>query len=221
MKKIICLVIVYILIFYSKVYANRFYDDDFDSYGRSGGDDLVGFLSLIFLIVSGFWRLSIVYIVIFVLVLIIIKASVEFGSIGFLAVIACIYFTCRYIISKEEANSPDRTSGILIHTDKEKNKYYLVEYYSAARTWSFAHVKKVNGSIVEDLAYRFDCFRDIPYSVYYGTSSADACSRSKCIENGTINDNVVAHTIWNKYLEPIEKEKWQKINEAELKRKLK
>ena len=137
---------------------------------------------------------------------------------GFLLACIGLFVVWAFIYSNYFVKSDTKTdsSAILIYVDKNRNEYYLKEYYGAARTWEFAHVVKVNGNNFTDLAIRFDNFRGVSYSIYYGTSSADI-GNGICIESGDIEDNIFAKIIWDEYIKPIYEEKWRKINEYERK----
>ena len=140
----------------------------------------------------------------------------KLGLIGLLIGVACIYFACKYFIYKDEKKSQKKTP-ILIYTDKEKNKYYLCEYYSAARTWEFARVikKRHTDSLYTELVFKFSEYCGVNYSLYYGRSTN--FDKRNFIESGFIENNPVAKIIWNDYLKNIHDEKWRKINEYERK----
>lgn len=113
-------------------------------------------------------------------------------------------------------NSHVDASDTWIYTNNSGTKYYLRDYGIAARSWCFAAVVTVDSrSNSTNLIYRFESGID-EYSVYYGTNSHDVVKRdSRCIEKGTISGNVVASIIWNKYVEPIDAERWARIRERE------
>lgn len=195
--------------------ANRYYDTDDIYSSDSDGTGAVFFL-IIFLLF--FWKYVLRYIflisIILTAIFFIFFLVEKLGLIGLIIGVVCIYFICKYFIDKDEKNHIKKTP-ILIYTDKEKNKYYLCEYYSAARTWEFARVmkKRYNDGLYTELVFRFSECCGVDYSLYYGNSTN--FDKRNFIESGFIENNSVAKIIWNDYLKNIHDEKWRKINEYE------
>ena len=108
-------------------------------------------------------------------------------------------------------------ADIWLYSDKNNAQYYLRECSLPARSWSFAHVIKVSGKNVTNLAYRFEMVDEIYYSVCEGSESFVFMSREShpIIEKGTISDSPVASKIWNNHLSQMEKERWDRINASE------
>ena len=132
-------------------------------------------------------------------------------SFAMVAVFGLLVFGASVFHSQAEA------ADIWIYTSADGTEYYLRDYYLPARSWSFAAVVKVErNNQVTNLAYRFDPFDGVHYSVYYGTKAYDIISRdAKRIEEGRIADNPPAAIIWNNYLAPMEAERWARIRANE------
>ena len=88
-------------------------------------------------------------------------------------------------------------SDIWLYTDKNGAEYYLRDYNLPARSWSFAHVVKISGNNVTDLAYRFEMLSDVHYSVCEGSTSYVFVSREPhpIIEQGKISERQKFGTI--------------------------
>ena len=108
-------------------------------------------------------------------------------------------------------------ADIWLYTDRNGTEYYLRECSLPARSWSFAHVVKVSGNNVTDLAYRFEMVGDVHYRVCEGSTSYVFVSREShpTIEEGTISDSPVASKIWYDHLQQMEKDRWERINANE------
>lgn len=108
-------------------------------------------------------------------------------------------------------------ADIWLYTDKNGAEYYLREYYLPARAWSFAHVVKISGNNITDLAYRFEILNDVHYSVCEGNTSYVFVSRDPhpIIEKGNISENPFAYKIYNDYLAPLVAERNKKFRENE------
>ena len=128
----------------------------------------------------------------------------------FFSVILFVIFIC---VQNNFANAQD----IWLYTDKTGAEYYLRECSLPARSWSFAHVIKVSGKNITNLAYRFDMVDEIYYSVCEGSTSSVFVSRDShpIIEKGTISQSAVASKIWNNHLKQMENERWARIEANE------
>ena len=125
-------------------------------------------------------------------------------------ILTAIIFICG---QNNFANAQD----IWLYTDKTGTEYYLRECSLPARSWSFAHVVKVSGKNITNLAYRFEMAGEVYYSVCEGSSSDVFVSREShpIIEKGTISQSEVAAKIWNNHLKQMENERWSRIEESE------
>ena len=68
-------------------------------------------------------------------------------------------------------------ADIWLYTDKNGAEYYLRDCSLPARSWSFAHVIKVKGNNITDLAYHFEMVGDVHYSVCIGSTAYVFMSR--------------------------------------------
>ena len=108
-------------------------------------------------------------------------------------------------------------ADIWLYTDKNGAEYYLRDCSLPARSWSFAHVIKVKGNNITDLAYRFEMVGDVRYSVCIGSTAYVFMSREShpALEEGIISDSPVAYRIWHNHLKQMEQERWARINANE------
>ena len=106
-------------------------------------------------------------------------------------------------------------ADVWLYTDRNGAEYYLREYNLPARSWSFAHVVKVSGNTVQDLAYHFELYPGIPYKVCEGSTSYVFVSRNPppILEKGNISENPVAYKIYNDYLAPLVAERNKRFRE--------
>ena len=134
-----------------------------------------------------------------------------FAAICFGIFLSGLIFFCPKVEAKELA------ADTWIYTNSAGTKYYLRDYGAAARSWCYAVVLKVDaaGNAVS-LVYRLESGYD-GYSVYYGTKSFDVVARDArpTGEKGKISQDTVASIIWNRYVGPMDAERWKRIRENE------
>ena len=130
---------------------------------------------------------------------------------------SAIVLAVAILLSQAMKISSVEAADAWIYTDKNNVQYYLRDCSLPARSWSFAHVVKVNGKNVTHLAYRFEMLSDVHYSVCEGSESYVFVSRDAppIIEEGVISNSPVAYKIWNNYLSQMEKERWARIKANE------
>lgn len=109
---------------------------------------------------------------------------------------------------------------VWIYTNDAGTQYYLKDYGIAARSWCYALVVRVDKSgNATNLVYRLESGYD-GYSVFLGTSSSDVVKRdARSIEKGKTSGDIVASTIWNKYVGPLDAERWARIDAQEGRRR--
>ena len=134
-----------------------------------------------------------------------------FAAICFGIFLSGLIFFCPKVEAKKLA------ADTWIYTNSAGTKYYLRDYGIAARSWCYAVVIKVDtaGNAVS-LVYRLESLDD-GYTVYYGTDSSVVTARDdkRTGEKGKVSQNTVASIIWNRYVGPMDAEKWKRIRENE------